>query len=192
MLKVDDLCVGYQGATIVDRVSIEVSAGEVVSVLGPNGSGKTTLMRAVAGIIDEYGGSTRGGRVHFLSEEITGMPAHVLARLGLLFVPEGGRVFPSLSVLDNLKMAVTAARHTGRTKNGLEQVLGVFPELDVILLESSVMSLAQLRRPIDAPPPLPAAPPSPPQPPMPPAPPLAPKHSDVHLLAPPPPPPWPG
>lgn len=98
MLRVDDLSVDYSGALALDGVSLEVKEGEVVGVIGNNGAGKTSLLRAISGMVDRSGQITMDGK------EISGLSSHEIPAHGIAHVPEGRRLFPYLSVEDNLAL----------------------------------------------------------------------------------------
>src|SRR5213592_3582096 len=121
MLKVSGLSVSYGGLHALADVSLEVAEGEFVTIVGPNGAGKTTLLRAISGAI-------RGaaGRLEFRGRDLTPFPAHQRAALGIAHVPEGRRIFSSLSVLENLELG--SYRRAARAE-GLEAVLALFPVL---------------------------------------------------------------
>src|SRR6478752_1166640 len=99
VLEVEGLHAGYATADVLQGVSITVSPGEVVGVLGRNGVGKSTLMKAVIGLL-----SARSGNIRFKGNEITREGAHRRARRGIGYVPQGREIFPHMSVLDNLRM----------------------------------------------------------------------------------------
>jgi branched-chain amino acid transport system ATP-binding protein len=100
-LTVSDLVAGYEpGLDIVRGASITAEAGEIVVILGPNGAGKSSLIKAVAGLVP-----VRSGRVRLGDGDITNVPAHLMVRRGLGFVPQTENVFPLLSVEDNLRVA---------------------------------------------------------------------------------------
>lgn len=121
MLAARDLSVTYGGLRALDGVSIDCGAGELVSILGPNGAGKTTLLKAISGTVDIV-----GGQITFDGTDLLAIhPAH-RARLGIAHVPEGRRVFASMSVQDNLEMGAAYRRRSDRT---LETVLELFPIL---------------------------------------------------------------
>ena len=119
-LKVEALGAGYGKLSILHDVSLEVAAGEIVTVVGSNGAGKTTLLRAVNGIL-----KPTAGRVTLEGTDITGRPTERMAALGLTHVPENRLCFPSLSVRDNLDLGAW----TRRGKGDLEAVLELFPRL---------------------------------------------------------------
>jgi branched-chain amino acid transport system ATP-binding protein len=123
LLQVTDLDVRYGDSQALFGVSIDVAPGTVIAVLGVNGAGKSTLARAVSGLV-----SPVGGRVMFDGQDITGMPAHKVRKLGLTYVPEGRGIFPGLSVTDNLKMAVAQEPRHERGA-AIERAVEQFPVL---------------------------------------------------------------
>jgi branched-chain amino acid transport system ATP-binding protein len=124
MLRVAGLDVAYGGLHALSGVSLEVAEGEFVTIVGPNGAGKTTLMKALSG-----GVMASAGRIEYRGRDIATMPAHARARLGIAHVPEGRKVFPSLTVLENLEMGSYRADAKRRRAEGLELVYGLFPIL---------------------------------------------------------------
>ncbi|AWK89983.1 ABC transporter ATP-binding protein [Azospirillum thermophilum] len=130
VLRVEGLRAGPGGVTAVDGVSLSVAAGETVALLGANGAGKSTLLKAVLGLLP-----AAGGRVLLDGREVTTLPAERRVRLGLGYVPEGRRVFPGMSVLDNLEVASPLDRH-GRAAD-LERIFALFPDLRTKARESA-------------------------------------------------------
>ena len=124
MLKISGVSVSYGGLRALEDVSLEVGEGEFVTIVGPNGAGKTTLLRTISG-------SVRGatGRLELRGQDLGPLAAHQRAALGIAHVPEGRRVFPSLSVLENLELG--SYRRAARLQRaaGLEAVLALFPVL---------------------------------------------------------------
>jgi branched-chain amino acid transport system ATP-binding protein len=119
MLAVEDIHTYYGDSYILQGASLRVEPGEVVAVLGRNGVGKTTLVRSILGLTPP-----RRGRIAYQGADITRLAAYRIARLGLGYVPQGRRIFPSLSVRENLAVA---ARGQGRWS--LERILELFPNL---------------------------------------------------------------
>ena len=119
MLQVEDIHTYYGDSYILQGLSLEVKAGEVVAVLGRNGVGKTTLVRSIIGLTPP-----RRGRIAFNGADITRIPAYRIARLGIGLVPQGRRIFPSLSVRENLEVT---ARGKGRWSQA--RILELFPNL---------------------------------------------------------------
>src|SRR5881275_2780233 len=124
MLRLSGLSVSYGGLHALADVSLEVGEGEFVTIVGPNGAGKTTLLKAIGG-----GVPPAGGRIEYRGEDIAGRPSHARARLGIAHVPEGRKVFSSLSVLENLEMGSYRSAARPRRAEGLEGVYRLFPVL---------------------------------------------------------------
>lgn len=124
MLEVDSIDVFYGEFQALFGLSLEVRAGETVIMVGPNGAGKTTLLRSISGLQPPSKGAIR-----FLGTPIHRLPAHRIVEMGLVHVPEGGRVFPHLTVMENLKLGsyVKAARKD--FQRNLEAVYELFPRL---------------------------------------------------------------
>ncbi|MBU1740696.1 MAG: ATP-binding cassette domain-containing protein, partial [Proteobacteria bacterium] len=118
LLSVSDLC-GFHGRVkAVDGVSLTVDQGEIVTIVGSNGSGKSTLLMSLAGLLKKT-----TGEVLFKDRLVTGWESPRLVKLGLVLVPEGRQLFPSLTVEDNLRMGAYLVRSSGVTLNaGLAEV----------------------------------------------------------------------
>ena len=123
ILRIEDLDVRYATSQALFGVSIEVAPGSVLAVLGSNGAGKSTLARAISGLVRPF-----GGRVSFDGRDITGKSAHHVRRLGLTYIPEGRGVFPGLTVIDNLKMAVAQEKRNERPP-AIDRAIDMFPVL---------------------------------------------------------------
>lgn len=123
MLKLEQVHTHYGAVEALSGVSIEVNKGEIVTLIGSNGAGKTTLMMTVCGTP-----RASKGRVLFEGRDITAMPTHDIMRQGLAISPEGRRVFPSLTVLENLKMGGFFASRD-EIDAGVEHVYRLFPRL---------------------------------------------------------------
>lgn len=124
LLKVENLDVSYGDVQVLHDVSLEVKRGEVVTIVGANAAGKSTLLRALSGLLKKVSGSIR-----FNSEEILGKPAFEIAGKGLVHVPEGRRVFPLLTVQENLEIGAYTQRIRGNLKEKLKEVYEIFPAL---------------------------------------------------------------
>jgi branched-chain amino acid transport system ATP-binding protein len=124
MLKISGLSVSYGGLRALDGVSLEVAEGEFVTIVGPNGAGKTTLLRAISGSV-----RSAAGRLELRGRDLGPLAAHQRAALGIAHVPEGRRVFPSLSVLENLEIGSYRRAARAQRAAGLEAVLAMFPVL---------------------------------------------------------------
>ncbi len=126
MLEVEDASVTYGGVQALRGVSLAVAEGGIVALIGPNGAGKTTLLNAVCGSV-----RPRTGRIRFAGQDITGMPAHRVARLGLLHVPEGRQILGPLSVRENLELGRLAlGRRSDAGADQLRRVFALFPILE--------------------------------------------------------------
>ena len=128
MLKAQNLTVRYGDAQILLSVSLDAPEGAITCVLGPNGSGKTTLLRSICGLVKPFSGS-----ILFDGVEIQGKKTHDIAKLGLIMVPEGRRLWPSLSVEENLEMGAYLLDPGDKVKKRLSYVLDVFPHLSARL-----------------------------------------------------------
>ena len=121
MLEVTDIHTYYSHSYVLQGVSLRVAESQVVGILGRNGMGKTTLIRSIFGFVQP-----RQGRVLFKGRDITGWPSNRSVALGMALVPQGRRVFPSLTVMENLKVA--AGRRNGGSWT-VERVMALFPRL---------------------------------------------------------------
>jgi len=121
VLQVEDIHAYYGASHILQGISLNVERGEVVAVMGRNGVGKTTLVRSIIGLTP-----ARSGRIVFKDADITHTPAHLIARMGVGLVPQGRRIFPSLSVREHLEVT---ARRRGAAAWTLERMTALFPNL---------------------------------------------------------------
>ena len=124
MLELRSVDAGYGSFQALFGVSLDVRAGEAVGVIGPNGAGKTTLMRAISGLI-----RPGGGAITMEGKDVLATPPHRIVSLGIAHVPENRRLFPRLSVEDNLKMGAFMPEARARHDERLEFVFGLFPRL---------------------------------------------------------------
>jgi len=127
VLRVEDLVAGYGSITVLHGISLAVEPKELVSIVGANGAGKSTLLRALSGLVRP----TRG-HVHFDGRDVTGAPMHRIVQMGLVQVPEGRQLFPSLSVEENLLLGgFTRAAWKGRRVLApeMEHAYTLFPRL---------------------------------------------------------------
>ena len=122
MLRLSELRASYGAAPVLQGVSLEVGAGEIVALLGPNGAGKSTVLAAVTGML-----RNRGGRVVFDGRDMIDEPAHRIVARGIRLVPEGRLVFAPFSVADNLRLG--ALRLNGALRERFEYVYQLFPRL---------------------------------------------------------------
>lgn len=133
LLEVSDLHVAYGAVEAVKEVEFSVGEGEIVAMIGPNGAGKSTCLKAVSGVLSYYNGHIVSGRIVFDGQNITGCASHDLAGLGIAVVPEGRRVFSSMTVRENLEMGAYSSGDQSRMLAGLENALQLFPQLEKLL-----------------------------------------------------------
>jgi branched-chain amino acid transport system ATP-binding protein len=124
MLELTGVTAGYGAFTALWDVSLRVNAGEAVAVVGPNGAGKTTLMRVISGLI-----APRVGQLSFEGAALAGRPAYEIVAHGIAHVPEGRRIFPALTVGDNLRMGAFLPPARRRFDESLARVFALFPVL---------------------------------------------------------------
>jgi len=124
MLCVTDLSVSYGAIAALNGVSLEIPAGEIVTLVGSNGAGKTTLLRTISGLL-----RPKSGRIEFKGGDITRLPAHKIVALGLCHVPEGRMVFSNLTVDENLAMGAYLETDATRRARHREFVFEMFPRL---------------------------------------------------------------
>jgi branched-chain amino acid transport system ATP-binding protein len=124
LLELRGVTAGYGHFTALWDVSLSVAAGEAVAVVGPNGAGKTTLLRVISGLI-----APRAGDLAFDGAALGGKPAYEIVAHGVAHVPEGRRIFPALTVSDNLKMGAYLPAARRRFAESLERVYALFPVL---------------------------------------------------------------
>jgi len=115
---------GYGSLHVLRDVSLHVDAGEVVSLIGPNGAGKTTVIKAILGIVP-----LRDGTIRFRGERIDGRTPEDIVQQGIAVVPEGARVFPEMTVVDNLRMGALVPRARSREAGTMAEVFAMFPRL---------------------------------------------------------------
>ena len=123
-LRVDRIIVKYGKATAVDEISLEVSEGEVVTIIGANGAGKSTILKALSGLIP-----LASGEIHFAGQRIDGSKPYEIVKLGLAHVPEGRKLFPFLPVMSNLKLGASLRKDKEGIKKDLGEVFDHFPIL---------------------------------------------------------------
>ncbi|MGO9458283.1 MAG: ABC transporter ATP-binding protein [Acidimicrobiales bacterium] len=124
VLRAEHLDVRYGGSRALSGVSIDLFPGGVTALLGPNGAGKSTLARALSGLVP-----LAGGRIEFRGDDISRWPAYRRHRAGLTYIPEGRGIFPGLSVIDNLRMAVRQAGGRAERERAVERAVELFPLL---------------------------------------------------------------
>ena len=124
MLNVQDLDVFYGEFQAIDDIALKIEKGQTVIVVGPNGAGKSTLLRTIAGLLPP-----RRGAISFEGQRIDRTEAHNVVARGISLVPEGGRVFPHLSVLDNLKVGSYNKAARANAQQWMERIFELFPVL---------------------------------------------------------------
>ncbi len=124
LLEVDGLEVAYGDVQVIWGISFTVSRGEIVTLIGPNGAGKTTTLHALSGLL-----VPRAGRIRFGGAEVAGRPAHEIVRLGMIQIPEGRKLWPRMTVEENLLLGAFAPRARGVARQQLDRVYALFPRL---------------------------------------------------------------
>ncbi len=125
LLDVANLTTAYRGLIAISDISINVDSGEIVTVAGANGAGKSTLLKSIAGME-----KPKSGMVNFIGERIDNIPAHLVTARGLAYVPENKRLFPRLSVADNLRLGSYLHRGSPDRDGPLDFVFKLFPRLE--------------------------------------------------------------
>lgn len=124
LLSVENVYSGYDKADVLEDVSLSVAAGSITCILGSNGSGKSTLIRAILRLTPP-----RRGRVLFDGADLAGLPTHRVISTGISCIPEGRKVFPKLSVVENLRLGAYQQSDADKIAGRLAQVFGIFPRL---------------------------------------------------------------
>ena len=124
LLQLDGLCAGYGPIRVLHDVSLEVFPGEIVTLIGANGAGKTTTLHAISGLI-----APRGGRILLGGREIQKLPSHEIVRAGLCQAPEGRKIFPRLTVAENLQMGAYTHGDRAGIQADLDKAFSLFPVL---------------------------------------------------------------
>jgi branched-chain amino acid transport system ATP-binding protein len=124
VLSVVELHSGYGDVPVLENVSLEVFGGEIISVVGANGAGKTTLLSTICGLVQASSGS-----VSFRGRNIIGLPAHAIAEQRLAMVPEGGRLFPFMTIKENLELGAYVRGAREKTAERMREVMDIFPIL---------------------------------------------------------------
>ena len=126
LLELDRVVAAYGKVEAVRGLSLRVEQGEIVTLLGANGAGKSTTLRAISGLV-----RPQSGTIHFAGQSIAGLSPEAIVRLGIAHVPEGRRVFPGLSVRENILLGGSNRRGTARSElePDVERMFGIFPDL---------------------------------------------------------------
>ncbi len=124
LLEIHDLTAGYGPIRALDGVSLAVNESEIVALIGANGAGKTTLLMAISGVVHP-----RGGVVRYEGTSLTGKKPHDVMRLGIAHAPEGRRIFPRLTVRENLELGGFTQTDRTRLRADIDEACGLFPVL---------------------------------------------------------------
>jgi len=125
ILQARALGAGYDGAPVISGLDIEVEEGGIATIVGANGAGKTTTLRALSGVLRPV-----RGEILFQGESIAQLPPHEIVRRGLVMVPEGRRLFPSLTILENLELGAFQPHSKRKRADTLARVFSIFPQLE--------------------------------------------------------------
>ncbi len=125
MLKIDDLVVAYGGIEALKGISLEVPEGKIVTLIGANGAGKSTLLRTIMGLE-----KPKSGKITYEGEDITGLNSQKIVTTGITLVPEGRRVFPNLTVLENLEIGAYMRNDKEGIAKDIRWIYEMFPRLE--------------------------------------------------------------
>jgi branched-chain amino acid transport system ATP-binding protein len=129
LLELIGISVCYGSNRALEGVSLTVNSGEIVSLIGPNGAGKSTALKAACGMLGAEGGSIVEGSIQFLGTRIDGLRTDQLVEKGLCLVPEGRRVFQTMTVMENLEMGGYTRASAQKLKTDIEGIFKMFPTL---------------------------------------------------------------
>jgi branched-chain amino acid transport system ATP-binding protein len=124
LLKVENVSTYYGNIRALEKINLEVSEGEIVCLIGSNGAGKTTTLLTISGLL-----SQAEGNVFFQEQKISGLAPHLIVKMGISHVPEGRRIFPQLTLRENLEMGSFTRKDKEGIKKDLEMVFDIFPQL---------------------------------------------------------------
>ncbi len=125
MLKVENLVVSYGGIEALKGISLEVPEGKIVTLIGANGAGKSTLLRSIIGLV-----KPGNGKISYEGKDITGLNSQKIVQTGITLVPEGRRVFPNLTVLENLKIGAYLRNDKEGIEKDIRWIYDLFPRLE--------------------------------------------------------------
>jgi branched-chain amino acid transport system ATP-binding protein len=125
MLELREVAAGYGGIQALHGVSLHVAAGEIVTLIGANGAGKSTTLMTICGVV-----AAQSGDIRFEGESLRGLAANAIVARGIVQVPEGRRIFPQMSVLENLALGAYLRRDRVAMRRDLDHVMALFPVLD--------------------------------------------------------------
>jgi len=136
LLKLKDVTIHYETAEAVKGVTLEVPEGAVVGMIGANGAGKSTILKAVSGLVP-----ITQGEINFKNKRIDGLATHEIVNLGVVYVPEGRRLFPHMTVLANLRLGAYLRKDKAAIESDIEAIFKLFPRLkDRHLQKAGTMS----------------------------------------------------
>ena len=124
LLEIENLSVHYGGIEALKGISLQVNAGEIVTLIGANGAGKSTTLKTISGLV-----SASGGTIRHNGEVISGLDSQQIVERGIVLVPEGRKVFINLTVLENLKIGAYLRKNKAEIASDIERVFGLFPRL---------------------------------------------------------------
>ena len=124
MLKLDNISAYYGNINALSNINLEVEKGEIVSLLGANGAGKSSTLKVISGLLEP-----REGDVYFRKDKITGMEPEKIVDHGIIHIPEGRQIFPTLTVVENLKIGAYRIRKSTNWRNKLDDIFEYFPVL---------------------------------------------------------------
>ncbi len=130
LLEVRDLSVHYGAICALHSISFELNQGEIVTLIGANGAGKTTILKAISGLV-----KPSNGQIKFQGQDLNGIAAHQIARLGIAHVPEGRKPFANLTVYENLRLGAYNTNHQSEIASAMARVFGSFPRLKERLVQ---------------------------------------------------------
>ena len=130
ILEVRDLTKEFDGIRALDGLSFKVEKATITALIGPNGAGKSTALKAICGLLRPFNGEIKSGEITYLGRSIKGLMPHELVKMGLSLVPEGRRIFPSMTVRENLEMGAFIANKKREVGERLKRVFELFPILN--------------------------------------------------------------
>lgn len=125
MLKISDLVVSYGGIEALKGISVDVPDGQIVTLIGANGAGKSTLLRSIIGLV-----KIQSGSISYNDQTINGLNSQKIVQTGITLVPEGRRVFPNLTVLENLQIGAYMRNDSEGIQQDIEKIYKLFPRLE--------------------------------------------------------------
>jgi len=137
LLEVKNLTVHYGAIKALDDISFKVNEGEIAAMVGPNGAGKSTALKAVCGMLEATSGSIKKGDIFFEGKNIKGLRTDELVKTGLTLIPEGRRIFPTMTVIENLKMGAYTRKDKKSIKEDAIRILDLFGQLKTRLKQKA-------------------------------------------------------